>query len=116
MTTTPSDVVASRVRALRAHRDWTAKELAARCAAVGAQHITAAVIANIETGRRGSSGKRRREVTVDEVLALALALSVPPMQLMQPDDEVPVSVTPLVHAEAAAYNPWLAGDRGAGGA
>jgi transcriptional regulator with XRE-family HTH domain len=113
MTSTPSDVVASRVRTLRTRRGWSGKELQARCAAVGAKHITAAVIANIETGRRGPSGERRREVTVDEVLALALALDVSPIQLIQPeiDDDVSISVTSLIHAVPTAYNPWLMGEQ-----
>lgn len=113
MTSTPSDVVASRVRALRTRRGWSAKELETRCAAVGAKQITAAVIANIETGRRGPGRERRREVTIDEVLALALAFGISPMQLMQPeiDDYVSISVTSLFHVVPIAYNPWLTGER-----
>lgn len=81
---TPSDVVANRVRAIRDQRGWTAQQLAARCAQIGAPRLTALVIANIETGRRDAQGRRRRNVTVDELVALARALDVPPVLLLYP--------------------------------
>jgi transcriptional regulator with XRE-family HTH domain len=76
MTEKPSDVVARRVREVRKQRGWTAERLAAECARVGAPHLTASVIANIESGRRDQQGRRRRDVTVDELLHLAGALDV----------------------------------------
>jgi hypothetical protein len=44
--------------------------------------LTASVIANIETGRRDEQGRRRRDVTVDEVVALAAALEEPVASLL----------------------------------
>jgi transcriptional regulator with XRE-family HTH domain len=76
MTEKPSDVVARRVREIRKQRGWTAERLAAECARVGASQLTASVIANIESGRRDQQGRRRRDVTVDELLHLAAALDV----------------------------------------
>jgi transcriptional regulator with XRE-family HTH domain len=77
-----SDIVALNVKALRAVNGWSAKQLAAECAAAGAPEITSAVVANIETGRRGDDGRMRRDVTVDELLALARTLNVSPATLM----------------------------------
>ena len=79
-----SDLVAQRITELRRLRRWSAKALAGQCAEAGAPEITAAVIANIETGRRGPDGIRRRDVTVDELLAFAAALGVKPGDLLGP--------------------------------
>jgi hypothetical protein len=57
-------------------------ELAARCAELGAGHLTENVIENIESGRRDKQGRRRRDVTVDELLTLAVALNVAPVHLL----------------------------------
>jgi transcriptional regulator with XRE-family HTH domain len=46
--------------------------------------LSPATIANIETGRRDASGKRRREVTVDELVILAEALNIAPVLLVFP--------------------------------
>jgi transcriptional regulator with XRE-family HTH domain len=111
MTTTPSDLVAAQIQAARQSRGWSAKDLALRCAALGANQLTAAVIANIETGRRNTSGHRRRDVTVDELLVIALALDVPPLELLQPSDQaMTVAVTPEVLASQSDLGPWLKGE------
>jgi transcriptional regulator with XRE-family HTH domain len=81
-----SDFVGERVKGLRTARGWTAKQLAERCAAIGAPELTAPVIANIETGRRDKDGRRRRQVTIDEAMTLAYALDVPPVYLFVPID------------------------------
>jgi transcriptional regulator with XRE-family HTH domain len=75
-TETLSDVVARRIQEIRKRRDMSAAELAEACAKVGFPQLTASVIANIESGRRGPDGRRRRDVTVDEVYAFAQALRV----------------------------------------
>jgi transcriptional regulator with XRE-family HTH domain len=112
MTTTPSDLVAGRIQANRQARGWSAKELAARCASFGASDLTAAVIANIETGRRNSAGRRRRDVTVDELFALSLALEVTPVDLLQIAGQgTIVQITPDVGASSEELLPWLKGER-----
>jgi transcriptional regulator with XRE-family HTH domain len=73
---TMSDVVANRVQQLRKRRGWSARRLAEACAATGNPQLTENVIANIEAGRRDEHGRRRRDVTVDELLAFARALDV----------------------------------------
>lgn len=79
-----SDGVARRVRDMRDRLDWSAARLAKRCAEVGYPQLTAEVIGNIERGRRNESGRRRRDVTVDEAWALSLAFGVPLVVLLGP--------------------------------
>lgn len=79
---TPSSVVAQRLKEARRRRGWTAKQLADQCAKAGATYLTAAVLANIESGRPDLNGKRRRDITVDELLLMAFVLDVAPIYLM----------------------------------
>jgi hypothetical protein len=89
----------------------TAQELAARCAALGARNLTAAVIANIETGRRNGSGERRRDVTIDELAAIALALDIQPIDLLGPHEGwSALQVTPDVQATPADIAGWMKGE------
>jgi transcriptional regulator with XRE-family HTH domain len=78
----PSDTVARRVKELRKRRGWSARRLAEACAATGSPQLSESVIANIESGRRDESGRRRRDVTVDEAIGLAKALDVPAIHLL----------------------------------
>lgn len=78
-----SDVIADRIRAVRAAQGVGRDELAAAARAAGAPAtMTAAAIGNIETGRRDSQGRRRREVSVDELVWLATALHCSPRELL----------------------------------
>lgn len=69
-----AQVVARRVREIRDKRGWSAQKLAEKCAEAGAEHLDRDVLANLETGRR-------RNVSIDEVLVLALVLDVAPIHL-----------------------------------
>jgi len=101
-----SDLAGRRIRQIRERRRWTAKELAARCADVGAPHITATVITNLETRRRVS-----RQITVDELLVLAHVLEVPPVLLFAPlDDSEILEVAPGVELGALDAAAWAADD------
>jgi transcriptional regulator with XRE-family HTH domain len=110
----PSDAVAGRIREARRRRGWTSAETAARCTARG-YRMSAAVLANIESGRPDLRGVRRRDITIDELFALAAALDVPPVTLMgMPEDrgQSPVSLT----ATVAIDSPddlllWIRGDK-----
>jgi transcriptional regulator with XRE-family HTH domain len=73
---TVSDAVANRVQQLRKRRGWSARRLAKACAATGNPQLTESVVANIESGRRDKQGRRRRDVSVDELVAFAQALDV----------------------------------------
>jgi hypothetical protein len=82
----------------------TAQQLCDRCAALGAPGITTNVLANIET--------RRRDVSVDELLVLALALDVAPMHLLAPDGAVRLAITPTASVtESDELRRWLRGEQ-----
>jgi transcriptional regulator with XRE-family HTH domain len=76
-------VVARRVREIRRRREWSAARLAEECAKLGFPQLTEPVINNIESGRRDEHGRRRRDVTVDELDAFARVLGVPPTELLE---------------------------------
>lgn len=78
---TPSEVVAERVRTARRRRGLKVAQLAERCAELGVPELTTQAIFNIETTR---PGRPQRPVTVDELLALAVALEVAPVHLLTP--------------------------------
>lgn len=107
-----SDLAAERVRRLRTGRGWTVRQLADRCKEIGAPELSAAVIANIESGRRDkASGERRRDVTVDEVLALALALDAPPLLLFMPyNGWDQLKITSRIDAGTLTALDWISGD------
>lgn len=88
MTTDPtpdegtSDVVAAHVMALRRAKGMNREALGAQAG------LSPAALTNLETGRRDKTGRRRRHVTVDELVALSDALEVPWSVLMSPDATV----------------------------
>lgn len=110
MTEPPSEVVAQRLRQLRRSRGWSAQRLADECVRLGAPHLSASVIANIETGRRDTAGRRRRDVTVEELLVFAYALNAPPVQLVVPFTSEQMQITPSVTATPEAALAWLQGE------
>jgi hypothetical protein len=76
--------------------------------------MTASVIANIETGRRDAAGRRRRDVTADELLILAWVLGIPPDFLWLPlDGRDELEVTPAARLGALEAAGWAAGQRDA---
>ncbi len=79
---TPSGVIAARVRARRRLIGLNRQQLAERCANAGTSRLTLAALTNIETGRPDSQGRRRREITVEELLVLAAALGVAADELL----------------------------------
>jgi transcriptional regulator with XRE-family HTH domain len=103
-----SDLVAANVQAVRMRHGWSGRELAARCADIGAPELTASVIANIESGRRDPDGHRRRDLSIDEVLTLSLALDAHPAELLGAApgwDEV--HLTSEIAAEPGQLAAWL---------
>lgn len=80
----PSDLVAKQVRKRRGDLGLNREQLAEKCAQLGAPQLTPAALTNIETGRRTADGKRRREVSVEELLVLGRALLTPPILLVFP--------------------------------
>ncbi|MGH3536938.1 MAG: helix-turn-helix domain-containing protein [Pseudonocardiaceae bacterium] len=108
-----SDLVAARIRQLRIKRGFlTTEALAQRCAEIGATKLTAAVLMNIESGRRGPDGRRRRTVDVDELLALSHALNVSPLSLLLPaDGSSEYRLTSNIAVRAVKVGRWLLGLR-----
>jgi transcriptional regulator with XRE-family HTH domain len=109
--TTPSETVAHRVREIRRRRDLTVAQLAERCAEKGMPGLTAQAIFNIETTR---PGRPQRPVSVDELLALALALEVFPRDLLVPIDDDPSAgypVTSTNNPPRGEVRSWVGGER-----
>lgn len=103
-----SDLAGRRIGEVRQRRDWTRKELADRCAAIGASDITATVITNLETRRRAS-----RQITVDELLVLAYILEVPPLYLFAPADGTEkLQIAREVQKDSIEGGAWIADDAG----
>lgn len=99
-----SDLAGRRIREIRKRRGWTAQDLAGHCAKAGVGHITATVITNLETRRRAT-----REISVDELLAIAAVLDVPPLLLMSPiSDGEALEVTPGTVKEPLEAGAWIA--------
>lgn len=106
-----------RLREVRKSRGITAEQLAARCAAAGVPDITTAVIANIETGRRGTDGRRRRYVTVDELMLFAYVLDIAPVHLLIPTDPAPNELyrpVPDLDVRPDLARAWIRGRRAIG--
>ncbi|MGW1277949.1 helix-turn-helix transcriptional regulator [Streptomyces tsukubensis] len=103
---TQSDVVAEQMRKHRARLGLTREQLAEECARLGRPDLTYSAITNIENGRPNKEGKRRREVSVDELLVLGLALAVPPLLLALPlGSEETVSTVPAADPRDP-YTVW----------
>jgi transcriptional regulator with XRE-family HTH domain len=111
--TEPSDVVGTRVREIRNRQGLTVEALAQRCTSSGLPHLTPNALYLIEGGGRGKSGTRsRRRVTVEELLGLSVALGVPPLALLLPEDAADeFAVTPEVAASAEDAFQWAIGTR-----
>lgn len=107
-TDTISDLVAENVRDLRKRRGLSGSDLARRCADRGAPELTAAIIRNIENGRR-QGGRRRRMITVDELVALAYALDASPAHLLTPTERG-LPVTGTTSATERDARLWLRGE------
>lgn len=103
-TLSASDVAALRIREARNKHSWRVKDLAERCRKAGAGKLTAAVITNLETRRRPG-----REITAEELLALAWVLEVPPVQLLCPlDAGEALQIVPGEVRDAMDTAAWLA--------
>jgi transcriptional regulator with XRE-family HTH domain len=101
---TPSAIMARRIRELRERRDWTAEQLASRCAEAGMPSLTRSVIANAESGRRQSG------FTIEEMLTLAYVLDLAPVYLFLPIDAALVSFTPRWVSSAGYVREWVRGN------
>ena len=99
-----SDIAARRIREERTRKGWRVRDLADRCKEAGAGTLTAPVITNLETRRRPG-----REITAEELLALAFVLEVPPVQLLCPlDGDEVLEVVPGCAKGPLDAAAWLA--------
>jgi transcriptional regulator with XRE-family HTH domain len=101
----PGQVLALRVKEARERRGWSQGELAKRVSALG-YSLARPVINRIEQG-----GVRAGNVSVEDLLALAAALGVPPVHLLVPlDDDAELAVTPGVPPlPAREARAWIRG-------
>jgi transcriptional regulator with XRE-family HTH domain len=93
-------VVGEQVAAIRKRRGWTQEDLARRLADLGCGYLGRGAIAKIET--------EKREVSVDELVALAAALNVTPVNVCVPygaDDQV--EITPKIRVPAPRARRWF---------
>lgn len=105
---TISDVVASRVRKYRQERGWSVRQLAEKCAEVGATTLTQASITNIERGISATSGRGSRAVSVTELFALAFVMEIPPIMLMLPlGEHNHLEVCPGLTTEPLTALRWM---------
>jgi hypothetical protein len=108
-TVTVSDAIGAAVRAGRKLHGWNREDLAAVCASLGMPRLTATVIYDIESGRRGRP-RGRREITADEWITLALALDLAPIHMAVPiDDGAQVQLTPDITERAGVVRQWVRG-------
>jgi transcriptional regulator with XRE-family HTH domain len=102
MTTT--ERIGARVRELREQMGLSAQKVSDRCALDGAPELRRQVITNLENGRRES-------VTVDELLALALALRTSPADLLLPP-KGELAVTSEISMDPYHFAEWFTGNGG----
>jgi transcriptional regulator with XRE-family HTH domain len=84
-TATANQVVAANITAMRKRRGWTQEQFAERLETVLGDRWSIAVVSAAE---RSVTGKRVREFTADELVALARTFEVPIGSLFQPRDAV----------------------------
>lgn len=78
-----SDVIGGRIRDLRERAGMSRDDLAAAARDAGApEALTGTVIRFLETGRPGKDGQRTRFFNLDEMMALASALEISPLELL----------------------------------
>lgn len=105
---TASEAIAAGVRKYRRLRGWSVRELAEKCAELGATTLTQASLTNIERGLVAKEGRGSRAVTVDEMFVLAYALSVSPMMLMLPFGEHNrIAVLPKASLDLITAFRWI---------
>lgn len=108
-----SGIVGRRVRETRTRLGWSIERLADACSQAGASELTVNALYALEGGRRDrATGRRRRHVTVDELLVLAAAMETYPADLLVPrdlPDDAPYQLSPGISTTAARARRWIEG-------
>lgn len=108
---TVGDVIAERVRKYRTERGWSVRRLSDECAKRGAPQLTAASLGNIERGTVPTAKRKRRDVTVEELIVLAYVLDVPPATLTLPIGTAEsVEICPGVVVTPTTAFRWMMGE------
>ena len=101
----PGEVLARRVKEARERRGWTQGQLAEQVRALG-YTLERPVVNRIEQG-----GTRAGNVSVEDLLALAAALGLAPVNLLVPlEDEALYEVVPGVPVAARLARAWIRGE------
>lgn len=93
-----TEIVARRLREIRARRRLSAQDVADRCSALGL-FLNRQTLSNLENHRRD-------HVSVDELLVLARVLEVSPVALLQPiegEERLAVGTVVLGHHEVRSW-------------
>jgi transcriptional regulator with XRE-family HTH domain len=72
------------------------------CERLGAPQLSVSALANIERGQTAESKRRRRDVSVDELMVLAKALDTAPLLLLFPVG----TETAIEYLPGQAVSPW----------
>jgi transcriptional regulator with XRE-family HTH domain len=113
---TPAKVFARRLRQAREARHWTQQELVDQLAVLGYQ-MDRATIAQIESGARRNGVTRSENITLNEVVALSMALGVALIHMVVPPepDDAPVWLVPKRPADTALNaRRWARGEQALG--
>jgi transcriptional regulator with XRE-family HTH domain len=103
-TVQPPEVFARRMREVRRRRGWSQQQLAQRLSELG-RPMDQTTVHRIE-----SEGTRSLNVSLADVLAIAAALSVSPVYLALPtDDLTSVAITPKTTIDARRAREWFSG-------
>lgn len=88
---------------------------------MGGERLTVNALENIEYGRPDKDGRRRREITVDELLIFAYVLDVAPVHLLVPITEMDYPYVPkermdherswIVGTLTGWVREWIRGNR-----
>lgn len=100
----PGEILARRVKEARERRGWTQKQLAEELTGLGLPTARTTIV-QIERG-----GTRASRAPLEEIMALALALSVAPVHLLVPiENETDVALTPTRTVHAKIARAWVRG-------
>ena len=106
-----NDLIGKRVREMRLHAGLSVETLSKRCTDAGLA-LSPTAIYLIEGGGRGADrSRRRRRITVDELMTLAYALEISPLVLLLPELDGDYPVSGNVTALAATVYDWMVGGR-----
>lgn len=105
-----SDVIGQQLQHHRRRLGLSRTDVAVRCAELGWPSLTEPVVGYIETGRPDAAGRRRREVTIDELVILSRALSVAPLELVTgAGARTEVEILPGLFVTPGRALAWLSG-------